>query len=180
MPPNPRKTLSSRSVYENPWMKIREDIAELPDGRTAIYGVATFGDCVGVAPFIDDEHLLLVRQYPYVQREDFRWEIPTGGVHEGETIEAAAQRELQEEIGYRAGKLTWLNTNHTSKSVCDETAHLFLGESLEPSTLPPDETEMLETAIFPFGEVLEQVLSEEIRDSMSVIGVLCATRPRGL
>ena len=87
--------------------------------------MATFGDYVGVVPFIDDEHLLLVRQYRYVQREDFRWEIPTGGVHEGGT------------------------------------------------------TEMLETAIFPFGEVVEMVLSGEIRDSMSVIGVLCAARLRG-
>jgi ADP-ribose pyrophosphatase len=84
--PKPWKRLSSRVVYENPWMHLREDVAELPDGRTTIYGVVTFGECVGVVPFVDDDHVLLVRQYRYVQGENHRWEIPTGGVHEGETL----------------------------------------------------------------------------------------------
>ena len=161
-------------------MSLREDVAELPNGNTTLYGVVTFGECVGVVPFIDDERILLVRQYRYVQREDFRWEIPTGGVHAGESLEAATQRELQEEIGYRAGRLTWLNTNYTSKSVCDETAYLYLGQDLEPAALPPDETELLEVAAFPFAEALEMVLRGDIRDSMSVIGILCAARLRGV
>jgi len=56
------KTLSSREIYENPWMALREDIAEMPNGRTTLYGVVTFGDCVGVVPFLDEHHILLVRQ----------------------------------------------------------------------------------------------------------------------
>jgi ADP-ribose pyrophosphatase len=180
VPPKAWKTLSSRPIYENNWMSVREDVAELPSGHTTIYGVATFGECVGVVPFIDDDHLLLVRQYRYVQGEDFRWEIPTGGVHAGESLDAATQRELQEEIGYRAGRLTWLNTYYTSKSVCDETAYLYLGEELERSPLPPDETELIEIAPFPFADALEMVLRGDIRDSMSVIGILCAARLRGV
>jgi len=180
MPPRAWKTLSSRPIYENPWMALREDVAELPNGHTTIYGVVTFGQCVGVVPFIDDERVLLVRQYRYVQGEDFRWEIPTGGVHAGESLEDAAQRELQEETGYRAGALTRLNVNYTSKSVCDETAYLYLGAGLERSSLPPDETELIEVAPFPFADALEMVLRGEIRDSMSVIGILCAARLRGV
>jgi ADP-ribose pyrophosphatase len=87
MKPRPWKTPSSRPIYQNPWMSLREDVAELPDGRTTIYGVVTFGDCVGVVPFVDDDHVMLVRQYRYVQRENHRWEIPTGGVREGEALE---------------------------------------------------------------------------------------------
>ena len=83
--------------------QLREDLAEMPDGRSTIYGVVTFGDCVGVVPFVDPEHIVLVRQYRYVQGENHRWEIPTGGVHHGETLQQAAQRELAEEAGYRAG-----------------------------------------------------------------------------
>ena len=86
-------------------MSLREDIAEMPDGRTTLYGVVTFGDCVGVVPFLDEDQILLVRQYRYVQ-QDARWEIPTGGVKEDEPLQDAAQRELEEEIGYRAGQLT--------------------------------------------------------------------------
>ena len=73
--------------------------------------------------------MLLVRQYRYVARRA-TWEMPTGGVHIGETLEQAAQRELAEEIGYRARRLIPVSTYHTSKSVMDETAHLFLADGL--------------------------------------------------
>jgi ADP-ribose pyrophosphatase len=75
--------------------------------------------------------VLLIRQYRYVGRR-VTWEMPTGGVHAGEWLEAAAQRELAEEIGHRAGRLSPLGTYHTSKSVIDETAHLYLAEGLTP------------------------------------------------
>ena len=179
MPPKPWKTLSSRPVYNNKWTAVREDVAELPDGRTTIYGVVTFGGCVGVLPFLDAEHVLMVRQYRYVQGEDHRWEMPTGGVHSGEDPQIAAQRELREEAGYVAGRLEWVSTYYTSKSVCDETAHLYLGYDLAPAALPPDETEFLEIATLPFAEVYELVLRSEIRDSMTVIAVLHAARLRG-
>ncbi len=180
MKPTRWKTLSSKSIYENPWMSLREDIAQMPDGRTTIYGVVTFGDCVGVVPFVDQDHVLLVRQYRYVQGENHRWEIPTGGVHEGETLIEAAQRELAEEAGYRAGRLTHISTYYTSKAICDETAHLYVGEELAPADAPPDETEFLERRVMPFGEVLRMALEGEIRDSMSVLGILLVARQRGM
>ena len=179
MKPKPWKTLSSLLVYENAWMRLREDVAEMPDGRTTIYGVVTFGDCVGVVPFVDDNHVLLVRQYRYVQGENHRWEIPTGGVHEGETLDEAAQRELAEEAGYHAGRLIHISSYYTSKCICDETAHLYIGEDLTPAQALPDETEFLERRIFPFDEALRMALEGEIMDSMSVIGLLLAARRLG-
>ncbi len=175
MSPNP-KTLSTREVYRNKWMRLREDIAEMPDGRTTLYGVCEFGQCVGVLPYVDDHHVVMVRQYRYVQKENQRWEMPTGGVRAGESPEEAAQRELMEETGYRAGTLTWVNSYLTSKSVCDETAHLYVGRNLAKVSAVPDETEFLETAVLPFDDVLKMVLESEIRDSMTVIAVLLAAR----
>ena len=179
MKPKAWKTLSSREIYENPWLHLREDVAEMPNGRTTIYGVVTFGNCVGVVPFVDEDHVLLVRQYRYVQAEDHRWEIPTGGVHEGESLEEAAQRELAEEAGYVAGSLVHVNSYYTSKCVCDETAHLYVGQDLTPAQASPDETEFLECRVFSFDEALRMVLEGEIMDSMSVIGLLVAARLRG-
>jgi ADP-ribose pyrophosphatase len=179
MKPKPWKTLSSREVYENPWMRLREDVAEMPDGRTTVYGVVTFGDCVGVLPFVDNDHVLLVRQYRYVQGENHRWEIPTGGVRPGETLEQAAQRELAEEAGFHAGRLVPISHYYTSKSVCDETAYLYLGEELIPAEAAPDETEFLERQVFPFDEALRMTLAGEIMDSMSVIALLLAALRRG-
>jgi ADP-ribose pyrophosphatase len=176
MKPKPWKTLASRDIYRNPWMHLREDVAEMPDGRTTIYGVVVFGDCVGVVPFVDSDHVTLVRQYRYIQGENHRWEIPTGGVHAAETLEQAAQRELAEEAGYHAGRLIRVSSYYTSKCICDETAHLFVGRDLTPAEAPPDETEFLERRVFPFDEALRMALAGEIMDSMSVIGLLLAER----
>jgi ADP-ribose diphosphatase len=173
----PWKMLSTRAVYRNNWISLREDVVELPDGRTTIYGVVTCGQCVGVLPFVDPQTVLLIKQYRYVAGR-VTWEMPTGGMHAGETMEAAAQRELSEETGYRAGRLTHVCTYHTSKSVVDETAHLFIGEALVKAALPPDDTEFIEVRAFPFAEALHMVVSGEIVDSMTIIAVLHAARLR--
>jgi ADP-ribose pyrophosphatase len=175
----PWKQQATQQIYQNQWISLREDLVELPDGRTTIYGVVTCGECVGILPFLDPNTVLLIKQYRYVAKR-VTWEMPTGGMHVGESRQEAAQRELAEEIGYRAGKLTWLSTYHTSKSVVDETAHLFLGEDLYRVELSPDETEFIEVRSFPFTQVLQMVLRSEISDSMTVIAVLHAARLLGL
>lgn len=179
MPPKAWKTQSSRRIYENPWMKLREDIAEMPNGKTTIYGVIECGQCVGVLPFLDNDHVVMVRQYRYVFDEDHRWEMPTGGVKPGESLEEAARRELREEVGYEAAELQLISTYFTSKSIMQEIGHLFIGRGLTQVEAIPDETEFLEVAVFPFQEVLQMVLESEIRDSMTVITVLHAARLRG-
>ena len=161
-------------------MRLREDIAELPNGHTTLYGVCEFGECVGVLPFIDDQNVLMVRQYRYVHQENHRWEMPTGGIRPDETPQQAAQRELMEEGGFRANDLMWVSSYHTSKSVCHETAHLYIGRKLISAEATPDDTEFFERAVLPFNEVLQMVTASEIRDSMTVIAVLHAARLRDL
>lgn len=174
MPPVPWITQSSREAYRNKWIRVREDIAEMPNGRTTVYGVVEMGQCVGILPFVSDTEVVMVRQYRYVQKEDSRWEMPTGGVHKGESLEDAAQRELAEEIGYRADTLEHISTFYTSKSVCDETAHLFIGRGLTHAYAVPDDTEFIEIEIMPFSRVLDMVIRGEIRDAMTIIAVLYA------
>lgn len=173
----PWKTASSRPIYENRWMKVREDIAELPDGQTTIYGVVQCAECVGILPFVDEDHVVLVGQYRYVARA-FYWEIPTGGQHPGESLEEAAQRELAEEAGFEAGRLIKLCDFHTSKSILHEVAHLYIARDLRPASRPADHTEFIERRIAPFDEVLGMVERGEIKDSMTVIAVLHAARHR--
>lgn len=172
MPPKPWKTLSTRLVYQNPWTKVREDIAQMPNGETTIYGVIEAGQAVGVLPFVDSNHVVLVRQYRYVFGENLRWEMPTGGVKPGESLQEAANRELREEVGFIAGQLQPISTYYTSKSVMHEIAHLFIGRGLNRVHAAPDETEFLEMEIFSFDQVLSMVLASEIRDSMTIIAVL--------
>ena len=178
MPPKPWKTLNSREVYKNPWTRVREDVAEMPNGKTTLYGVIECGEAVGVLPFIDDDHVVLVRQYRYVFDEAHRWEMPTGGVKPDEPLEAAARRECREEVGYDAATLHHVSTYFSSKSIVQEICHLYIGRGLTQVRVVPDETEFLEVAVFPFDEVYQMVIDSEIRDSMTMIAVLHAARLR--
>ena len=174
----PWTTASSRPAYVNPWIRVREDVAVLPDGRTTIYGVVECAEAVGVLPFVDPDTVLLVGQYRYVAG-GFYWEMPTGASHAGEPLEASVQRELAEEGGFEAGRLVPLGAFHTSKSILREVAHLFLAEDLRPAARPPDHTEFIERRVFPFAEVLAMVERGAIVDSMTIIAVLRAARLRG-
>jgi ADP-ribose pyrophosphatase len=152
-------------------------VAEMPDGRTTIYGVVECKPAVGVLPFLDGRRVVLVGQYRYVAR-DFFWEMPTGGMRPGESETEAAQRELGEEAGYEAARLTKLCTFHSSKSVVDETAHLYVAEGLRPIEREPDDTEFIEVRVFDFDDVVGMVERSEIKDAMTVIAVLHAARRR--
>lgn len=171
----PWRTLSSRPVYANPWMRLREDQAEMPDGRTTVYGVIETAPAVGVLPFLDLQTVVLVGQYRYVARR-FLWEMPTGGMKAGESEIQAAQRELAEEAGYQAECLQKLCTFHSSKSIMDETAHLYVAEGLRPVPHVADETEFIEVQPFALDEVVRMVERSEIVDAMTVIAVLHAAR----
>ena len=174
----PWQTRSTRPIYENDWIKVREDIALMPDGRSTIYGVVDAGECVGVLPFVDADTVLMVGQYRYVA-QGFYWEIPTGKQHLDESLEQAAQRELAEEAGREAGSLVKLCDVHTSKSIMRETAHLYMARDLRPASRPSDATEFIERREFPFAEVLRMVERAEIKDAMTAIAVLHAARLLG-
>ncbi len=173
------RRLDRRLVHETPFFKLHEDTVLTPTGRRSKYGVLTCGHCVGVLAFVNEHDVMMVRQHRYVTG-CHTWEMPTGGARDGEDLRAAAQRELAEEAGMRAGKLRHVHTYHTSKSSVDETAHLFVGEELEPAFAPPDEDEHIERGVLAFKDVVDMVVRGEITDSMTVIAVLLVARERGL
>lgn len=174
----PWQRLQHRQVYGTPWLSIREDRVRLPTGAITTYSVVDCGECVGILPFVDDETVLLIRQFRYIAGRP-TWEMPTGGVERGEPHGAAATRELAEEAQV-TGTLTYLGSYHTSKSVMDETAHLYLARDLAPVTAQCEETEFLRVRRVPFAQALEMVLSGEIVDSMTIIAILRVAHNGGL
>ncbi len=172
------KRLSTRLVYENPWITVHEDKVQLPSGRTTIYGVvAANRDFVGVVPFLDKETVLLIRQYRYIQ-DEVTWEIPTGGIEQGETPEQAAQRELREEAGYKADHLELLNIMRSNKAIMREVGYIFLADGLSASPAPPDETENIDLVPVALDEGLAMIARYEITDCVSIIGLLIADKRR--
>ena len=107
----PWERLSRRVAYENRWIRVEEDVVRVPNGHETIYGVVRCADAVGVLPFVDDDHVLLVQQYRYVAGHP-TWEMPTGGRTMSESLEDAARRELAEEAGFAAGRLEYLPSMH--------------------------------------------------------------------
>jgi rSAM/selenodomain-associated transferase 1 len=167
------RTRSVRPTYANRWLGVTERVVTLPSGHVTLYGVVRTGDCVGVLPFVSPSEVLLVRQFRYVARR-FTWEMPTGGVHPGEAIEDAARRELLEEAGVHARTLRPLLSFDTSKSVVEETAHLFSASVGEQGPDRPDDTEEIERRVFPLAEARAMARAGEIVDSMTLLALLAA------
>jgi 8-oxo-dGTP pyrophosphatase MutT (NUDIX family) len=171
-PSNPWTTLSSRLVYENPWIRVREDQVLRPDGQAGIYGVVQFKNrAVGVLPVDDDGCIWLVGQYRYPLNL-YSWEIPEGGSPAGESPEETARRELREETGLTAGKLELIGTAHLSNSVCDEVAYIFRATGLSHGPSMPEGTEALHAKRVTWDEAWAMLRRGEITDSMSVIALL--------
>lgn len=156
---------------------LREDAWRLPDGREVVYPVLAVGVTVGVLPFLDDHHVLLVRQYRHLLR-DWSWELPGGGAQTGEIPLTAAQRELREEGGYRAERFVLLTRFHPSTAYLDEVAYCYAAFGLAPDPLPADDDEFFERRVVPFADALSMALDGEITESVSKVTLLqYAARP---
>lgn len=170
---NPWTTLSTREVYLNPWIRVREDQVLKPNGTPGIYGVVEYRNrAVGVVPIDDEGHTWLVGQYRYTQNR-YEWEIPEGGCPQGESLEDCARRELLEETGLVAATLEPLLLDlQLSNSVSDETAHLYIARQLTQQAPQPEDTEQLRLRRLPLAEAIEMAATGQIRDAMSVIALL--------
>ena len=171
-PTNPWTTKDRRVVYENPWIRVREDQVIRPDGEPGIYGVVHFKNrAVGVLPVEPDGSIWLVGQHRY-PLDLYSWEIPEGGCPEGESPEDCARRELQEETGLVAGKLEPILNAHLSNSVSDEWGVIYRATDLTSGPARPEGCEQLQVKRVAFAEALGLVRRGEITDSLSVMAIL--------
>jgi ADP-ribose pyrophosphatase len=160
-------------------LTLREDVWRLPTGAEKRYPILHVGLTVGVVPFVDAQRILLVRQFRHLARAD-SWELPGGGGRPGETPEAAAQRELREEGGYRAGRLTFLTRFLPSAAYLDETAHCFIGQELVADPLASDDDEFFDRRVVPFREAVAMAVDDRITESVSKVALLAAALRLGV
>lgn len=169
---NPWQILNTREVYDNPWIRVREDQVINPSGGKGIYGVVSFKNiAIGIIPIDTQGNTWLVGQYRYTLGE-YSWEIPMGGGKIGVPVLESAQRELKEETGISAARWTNVMKLHTSNSVTDEVGFVFLAEDLTYGETEFEETEQLAIKKLPFAEAIAMVMRGEITDGISVAGLL--------
>lgn len=177
---NPWKTLSSKPIYNNPWISVREEQVINPSGGEGIYGVVSMKNmAIGIVPIDADGFTYLVGQYRYTLNE-YTWEIPEGGCPLGTDPLDTAKRELKEETGFSATKWTTLSKIHTSNSVTDEAGYLYMAEELTIGESMPEETEQISVRKVHLKEAIDMVMRSEITDSMSSVALLMVGRLLGI
>lgn len=177
---NPWKKISSKLVYDNPWVSVHHEEVIKPNGQSGIYGLAHFKNfAAAVLPLDHDNNTWLVGQYRYTINE-YSWEIPMGGGTLNSDILEAAKRELKEETGMEANLWTSMGNLHTSNSVTDEVGHLFLAQDLIFGESEPDDTEVLALKKVSLQEAVRMVMDSEITDSLSIAAILKVARLKGI
>ena len=124
--------MRTQVVYENPWIRVREDQVLRPDRQPGIYGVVEVKSiATGVVPIDRDRSTYLVGQYRY-PLDAYSWEIPEGGGAPDVDPQAAAARELREETGIVAESWDFLGQVHLSNSITDEVGFVYVARKADP------------------------------------------------
>lgn len=162
-------TLSSESVFKGRLLDVRRDKVRLPNGAEVTREYVVHPGAAMVVPLLADGQVLLVRQYRYPLHRAFI-EFPAGKIDPGESPRQAAERELIEETGYRAGSFTELTTIHNAIGYSDERIVLYLAEDLTVGEQELDEHEFVELFTVPLSQVMAWIAAGEVTDVKTIIG----------
>jgi ADP-ribose pyrophosphatase len=169
------ETVRSEYIYRGKVVTLRIDTMRLADGREAKREIVEHKGAVAIVPRLDADTILLIRQYREAVKE-FLLEIPAGTLEPGEEPDACAARELEEEIGYRAGRLRRLFSQYLAPGYSSEVLHVYLGEELAEGTVHPDDDESIEVVPVRIDDVEPMILNGAIQDAKSIAALLVALR----
>lgn len=177
MPLDPYRVTASRIALANKYVTVREDDF-LHGGKPGVHYVIDLPRAAAVVPIMDDGRILLIRQYRHCVGRVLL-ELPAGRVDAGETVEAAARRELSEETGFEADHWTPLGRFFPLAGLSNHEGFFFEARGLRPGTRHPDEFEDIELAPTTPAEARRLIASGELVDGFCQLGLFHWFRSRG-
>ena len=168
--------IHSERCYSGRVINLDRDTVRFPDGSQGVLEMIRHPGAAAVVPFVDDPtspdpRVLLIHQFRHAA-EDWLWEVPAGTLSHGEAPETCAHRELAEEAGMEAGRLTRLASIFTTPGFTDERIHLFLATDLTPVALSQEDDEFITVHEKRWSAVGRMIRSGKLRDAKSLCALL--------
>jgi ADP-ribose pyrophosphatase len=163
-------------VYSGRVLNLDVDTVRFPDGSTGELEMVRHPGAAAVVPFLDDPRgadpeVVLIRQFRHAA-DGYVWEVPAGRLDHGETPDACARRELEEETGLVARELHPLTTIYTTPGFTDERIHLFYGVGLSSGEHRREHDEFMEVHRLRWSAVLDLIARREVQDAKTLVSLL--------
>jgi ADP-ribose pyrophosphatase len=166
-------------VFESRVFSVETGTRLFPNGRRHDVAIVRHRPSVVLIPFTDDGRVILVRQYR-APLDRYTWELPAGSIDPGESPEAGAARECEEETGLVPGRIDRLGSWFPTPGYCDEQMFFFTVSALRPrapdSPHQPDEDEDIETQAMTIAGAFSMVARGEIVDLKTAYGLTLLQR----
>jgi ADP-ribose pyrophosphatase len=172
------ETLSSRCLYEGAVVRLRVDRVRMPSGREAVREVVEHNGAVAIVAVDREGRVLLVRQHRHPTGHPLL-ELPAGTLDRGEKPEACAARELEEETGFRPGRLQRLGGFFVSPGYCTEYIQAYLATDLKPGNAGGGDEEEMQVLALPLAEILRLAEAGQLEDAKSLAALLLYLRLGG-
>ncbi|WP_058189004.1 NUDIX hydrolase [Terracidiphilus gabretensis] len=174
------KVLSSEVAYQGPLFRVTRDRIVEPEGSESTREVVRHNGSVVILAIDSsrskkDPWVVIERQYRHAAGQ-YLWELPAGKLDPGEEPLTGAQRELEEETGYRAKKWKLLIEYWASPGFLGESMKLYLAEGLIAGEAHPEEDEKIDFRLVKLSELLKKIAKGEIKDGKTLVGTLLYAR----
>ena len=171
LPFPPFERAASERIYDSPWCGLRRDLVKLDDGRLQEYHVFEIHDAVAVVPVLRDSSIVMLWQFRHPHGKT-HWEVPAGRIDENENAQAAAQRELLEETGYRSRRLVPLAGFYPTNGISPHHAQLFAALDCELVQRPePGPCERFSVHVLSESEVRGRLLRGDFEDGFTALAL---------
>ena len=162
----------NKNIYKGRIVDLNLETVTLPNGATVELEVIHHPGAAATVPMKDERTVILIRQYRHAVG-GYIYEIPAGKLHPGEDPRECANRELEEEIGYKAGALEHVTSAYTTPGFTDEVIHIYKATQLQKGTQDLGHDEVLEIAEFPLAKTMTMIREGVIKDAKTIVGLQC-------